>query len=275
MRIRRILTMLTSPRSPAGLRSGRVAFGCEGGSGLRLFETTAPGERPGRQLLTLHGVGYAVQTLRSSQPGTPAALRWATPHPLHHLAHLLVVLHQPIHVLHGRARAACDPPPTAGVEQLGAGPLALGHAGDDRLDAADLALVHLRAVGNQLVRAGDHAEDVRERAHLLELAHLHQHVLQGEVAEVLEVALVLVLALERLGLLDQREHVAHAEDPAGDAVGAERLEPVETLADAGAVDRLAGDVLGRQRGAATGVAVHLAHHQAGHADPLVERGRHR
>ena len=42
---------------------------------------------------------------------------------------------------------------------------------------------------------------------------------------------------DRFGLLDQRQHVAHAEDAARHAVGMEGLEVVELLADAGEEDR--------------------------------------
>src|SRR6266581_4345241 len=49
-----------------------------------------------------------------------------------------------------------------------------------------------------------------------------------------------------LGVFDQRDDIAHAEDAAGDAVGMERLEGVELLADADQLDRPAGDGAHRQ-----------------------------
>ena len=67
----------------------------------------------------------------------------------------------------------------------------------------------------------------------------------------------LVLGGRLLGALDQREHVAHAEDPRGHALGVEDLERVELLAGRGEHDRAAGDALHRERGAAAGVAVEL------------------
>ena len=75
----------------------------------------------------------------------------------------------------------------------------------------------------------------------------------------------------RLGLLDEREHVAHAEDAARHAVGVERLEVVELLAGTGEEDRLADDFLHRQRGTAARVAVDLGEDHAVEADRLVER----
>ena len=53
----------------------------------------------------------------------------------------------------------------------------------------------------------------------------------------------LVLVELALGLLDERQDVAHAEDPLGHAVGVEALELVELLAGGGEQDRLAGDRL--------------------------------
>ena len=70
-----------------------------------------------------------------------------------------------------------------------------------------------------------------------------------------------------LGFLDQAEHVAHAEDARGHAVGVEALEGLQLLAGRGEEDRLAGHRLDRERGAAAGVAVELGHHHA------VELGR--
>ena len=63
-------------------------------------------------------------------------------------------------------------------------------------------------------------------------------------------------------MLNKRNHVAHAQNALGHAVGMERLERIGLLACADEFDRLAGDLLERQRTAATGVAVHLRHDHA-------------
>ena len=100
-------------------------------------------------------------------------------------------------------------------------------------------------------------------------SHLLQLVVQ--VLEV-EVLALLQLARELLGLLavdvardvlDQRQHVAHAEDARGDALGLEELQRVGLLAGAHEQDGLAGDLPDRQCGAAAGVAVRLGQHDAG------------
>ena len=147
------------------------------------------------------------------------------------------------------------------------------HRADDRLDAVDLAVVDLRVL-DLLGHARQHPEHVLERAHLLDLPHLVEEVLERELAlaQLLLGLLHLVLVEGGLGLLDEREHVAHAEDAARHAVGVERLELVELLAGTGEEDRLADDLLHRQRGAAARVAVDLGEDHAVEADGLVELG---
>ena len=60
--------------------------------------------------------------------------------------------------------------------------------------------------------------------------------------------------------------VAHAQDPAGEAVRVEDLEGVGLLAGAQELDRDAGDRADRERGAAAGVAVDLGQDEAGDRD---------
>ena len=85
----------------------------------------------------------------------------------------------------------------------------------------------------------------------------------------------LVLGRRLLGALDQRQDVAHAEDPRGHPLGMEDLERVELLAGRGEHDRAAGDALDRERGAAARVAVELGQDEAVEVDPLLERVRRR
>ena len=73
-----------------------------------------------------------------------------------------------------------------------------------------------------------------------------------------------------LGLLDERQHVAHAEHARDDAVGMERLEILEPLSAADERDRHADDADDRQRRAAAGVAVHLRQDDAADPDSAVE-----
>ena len=70
--------------------------------------------------------------------------------------------------------------------------------------------------------------------------------------------------------LDQRHHVAHAEDAAGDAAGMKIVQRVDLFAGADELDRHAGDRPHRQRRAAAPVAVDACQDDAGEADALVE-----
>ena len=138
------------------------------------------------------------------------------------------------------------------------------HRQDDRLDAVDLALVDLQALELLAGEAGDHPQQRGQRPHLADLLELLEEVLERELVLAqlaLELLGLVVLELP-LGLLDERQDVAHPEDPLRHAVGVEALELVELLARRREQDRLAGDGLDAQRGAAAGVAVELGHHDA-------------
>ena len=109
-----------------------------------------------------------------------------------------------------------------------------------------------------------------QRPELPDLLELLQEVLEGEAALHHPRAADLATtswSIGPLGLLDQAEHVAHAEDAVGHAVGVEEVEVGEPLAGGGEDDRPADHLLDREGGAAAGVAVEL-----GEDDP-VERQR--
>ena len=165
-----------------------------------------------------------------------------------------------------------DPEPPRPVDHRGPAPLLGGHRADDRLDAAELRLVDL-GLAQLLRHARQHRDQVLQRPHLPHLAHLLEEVLEREVAlaQLLRSARGLVGVERLLGLLDEAEHVAHAEDPARHAVGIEGLEVLELLTDTDEEDRAAGDLLHRQRGTAARVAVELREHHAGEVDRLRER----
>ena len=154
-------------------------------------------------------------------------------------------------------------------------PLVRRHREDDRLDVLELALVHLVEPFELLAEAGDHLEDALERPHAAKHLVAREEVVEAELAlhhAALELFL-LVLLDRRLGALDQREDVAHAEDPRRHPVRVEPVERVELLADRRELDRLAGHRAHRERRAAARVAVELRQHDAVEVDPLLERLR--
>ena len=120
---------------------------------------------------------------------------------------------------------------------------------------------------------GQHLQNRFHRAELLDLPQLVAEVFEREaVAEQRFLGQLLgLLAVERgFGFLDERKHVAHAEDAADDAIGMERLEGVRLFAHADELDGLAGDVANRERRAAAGVAVHLGQDHAGEPEARSE-----
>ena len=75
-----------------------------------------------------------------------------------------------------------------------------------------------------------------------------------------------------LGLLNERQYVAHTEDAAGHAVGVEGLDHVQLLARADELDGLAGGRSNGEGRTAAGVAVQLGEHHARDAQRLVKGG---
>src|SRR6185436_1876945 len=91
---------------------------------------------------------------------------------LDHLSKLRMLLEQPVHVLHARSAAARDALAARAADDLGMRPLAGRHRRDDRVEAIEILLLpgHVSdAALHHLAEAGNHAEDLVERAHLTNL----------------------------------------------------------------------------------------------------------
>src|SRR3954470_2435394 len=188
----------------------------------------------------------------------------AAPDLAHELAHLVELLDELVDLLDARPGALRDAQPPRSLYELRAPALLRRHRQHDRLHAVDLALVHLHLRKLVARQAGQHPEDRLQGTHLAQRLELLEEVLERELVAAqlaLELARLVLLELA-LGLLDERHHVAHAEDALRHALGVEALELVELLPHAGEQDRLAGDRLDAERRAATGVAVELRHQHA-------------
>ena len=108
----------------------------------------------------------------------------------------------------------------------------------------------------------------------MQLVHLLHVVRQGQ-AVFLELFLQLpglLLVVLLLGLFDEGEHVAHAQNAGGHAVRVEQLDHVQLFAGAHELDGLAGGGPDGQGRAASGVAVQLGEHDAVDAQGLVKGG---
>ena len=190
-------------------------------------------------------------------------LRAEATHLLHHSAHFHELLDQ------ARDLGGVDPGPTGDalaarrVDHIGLGAFSRGHRVDDALDARELLVFDLDVL--QLLRhAGHHGEQLVERTHLLDLLHLLEEVIEGELPleHLCGRRLGLVFLVDLLGLLDEGEHVAHTENAVREAVRVEQLEIGELLARRGERYGLADDLLDRQRRATASVAVELGQDDA-------------
>ena len=159
-----------------------------------------------------------------------------------------------------------------GVDHLGIAPLEHGHRADDRQLPLQHELVEIDTVELllDLADAGQQAHDAGHAAKLLQLLQL-----LGQIVEIEGALLHAGGDLSRLvgvdlvrRLFDQAHHVAHAENPPGDPLGVEVLEPVELLAGADELDRLAGHRPHRQRRTAAAIAIDAGEHDAADPDPL-------
>ena len=104
---------------------------------------------------------------------------------------------------------------------------------------------------------------------LLELGEQIVHV-ELVLHQALGGGLGLLVVLERLRLLDQGKHIAHAKDAVRHPRRVERLQILELLARALEVDRHAGDGQHRECRTAAGVAVGLGQDDAADADLFIK-----
>src|SRR5688572_22392618 len=167
----------------------------------------------------------------------PAQLAFHAFELLHHLLELRVLLEEPVDVLHGRAAAARDALAPRSVDDVRMPALARRHRGDDGVEAVEVGLLAVEVLGARALEhlaEGQHAHDLVQRTHLAQLRELLAEILQreGVLAELAHHLLRLVGIDARLRLLHQRQHVAHAEDARGEAIGMEGLQRVGLLAHA-------------------------------------------
>ena len=103
---------------------------------------------------------------------------------LHHLTHAVELADQLVDVLHRRAGAGGDAAAAAGVEDLGVRALARGHGANDRLGLGHGVVRDVEVL--DLPHARQHGQDLRQRAHLLDLLHLAEEVLERELSPIRE-----------------------------------------------------------------------------------------
>ena len=173
--------------------------------------------------------------------------------------------------MYGGAAAAGDAPPAAAVEHLGLEALLTSHGVDDRLHVLESIVVELHAFKG-FSRTRDHAHELVQRSHPLDGLELLEEVLESEslLAQAFFQLLGSVALDGLLGLFDQREDIAHPQDPRGHAVGMKRLQILDLFTGADEFDRLASHFANGEGGPAPGIAVHFGEDDPGESQPFVE-----
>ena len=137
-------------------------------------------------------------------------------------------------------------------------------------------LLHGRRVLGRLHHAAHTGQLVEQARHATHVTHLLKLVL--EVLEVHGLAFLellgnflgLGLVQLALGFFHQGQHVAHAENPAGDTVRVERLQGIGLLAHTDKLDRLAGKVANRESGTTAGITIRLGQNHTGERQGFIE-----
>src|SRR5215212_2235622 len=187
-----------------------------------------------RSLLAFVGLRrLALRRLLQLRGGAGKLRHLALAHALHELLHLLASLEQAIHFLDRRPRALCDAHAPRPVDHLRQRPLLRRHRQDDRLHARELLLGDIIEALELLAEARDQLDEPADRAHAPDHPVALEEVVEGELAlHHASLELLLLVLLDRcLGPLDQREHVAHAQDARRHSIRMEVLELVDLLAD--------------------------------------------
>ena len=128
----------------------------------------------------------------------------------------------------------------------------------------------------ELIHAGQETKEILQRPHAAQRLELVEEIVEVELrgAQPLLQAGG-VVEVDVLGrFLDEADHVAHAQDAPGEAVGMEHLERLDFFARAGELHRPPGHLAQRKRRAAARVAVELGEDEPGDPDRAVEFLRH-
>src|SRR6266536_2987114 len=230
-------------------------------------------------LLSLAGLDrLAPHPRHTRHPGQPWHARHAaaTKHLAHHLLRLEESDDKIANLTHTHARTTRDARPSRAVDDLRVAALPRSHRADNRKHPVQLTVVDLAEDLPVLRRAGEHAEQVADWPELADHHQLVNEVLESEPVAGDQLARHLggLLLIERLlRLLEEREHVAHVEDPGRHPVRMEQVEVLELLAGGRENDRPTGELGDRQRRTAASIAVQLGKDHAVVTDAVEKRLR--
>ena len=181
------------------------------------------------------------------------------------------LLDEPVDILYGGAAATRDALAAAAIEHLWLQSLLGSHRVDDGLHLDECPLIYLHPL-QCLSHTRDHAHELIQGTHALDGVQLVLEVDKGEglFAEAFSQFATALLVDGLLGLLDQGDDVAHAQNARGDAIGVEGLQGLQAFPHADELDRLPRDLAHGKRGSPAGIPVHLGQHTAAEFQPLAE-----
>ena len=122
------------------------------------------------------------------------------------------------------------------------------------------------------VHPGQHFQNSLERAHLLDLAHAVEEIVEihSLLADFFLQPLRLGLIEGSLRLFNQCDDVTHLKNASGHSLRMEFLEGIGLLANTDVLDRLLRYTIDRQRRTTTRVAIHLGQYHPSNIERLVE-----
>ena len=140
------------------------------------------------------------------------------------------------------------------------------HGIDNGFHALELFFRHgrIHLIGH-LPHPRQFAHQSRNAAHTMNLAQLLEEVLQVKLTALVHLfgeLLRLLLINLGFGLFNQRQHIAHSQNPPRHTIGMERLQAIQFFACAQKLDRLTGNLPDRQGGPTPGIPISFGENHA-------------
>ena len=132
--------------------------------------------------------------------------------------------------------------------------------------------MRINLVSNLPHTAGQHAQQLTNRAHTAHLTQLIRKIFEGEIARDHPLRLLTggLLVEGSFRSLNQAQHVTHAKDTGGKSVGIKNLDRFQTFTCAEEFNRHSGDRTDRYCSPTARIAVDLGEHQTCHRDRITE-----
>ena len=190
---------------------------------------------------------------------------------LGHLLHHLKLLDHARDIFNLGATTSSNPLLPTAINDANLLPLATRHGENDGLHAVHLILINVHIL-EHASNARQHSQQLLHRTHAPNHLHLLEEVIKGELSlgQLLGGLIGLLLIHLLLGALHQTNHVAHAQDAAGNALWMELFQRVKLLTRTNKFHRRASHALHTERSATTGIAIEFRQDDAVHLHARME-----